>query len=279
VCGEHDVVSAAEEREYGSSPRVWGTSAGGFPPASRIAGSSPRVWGTCPAANAVGAAPTVHPHVCGEHSIPPPFATVLCAVHPHVCGEHVRCSTAGSWRGGSSPRVWGTYAELPTAHPPCRFIPTCVGNIPPAASVVAIFAVHPHVCGEHAAASSVMPVSFGSSPRVWGTSFAEIERDLQHRFIPTCVGNIKSASAFLFWVSVHPHVCGEHAPVLDEIPIQTRFIPTCVGNMSPAAWVCDNAAVHPHVCGEHQLETYLKKHPAGSSPRVWGTCSRLLTRR
>ncbi len=43
-------------------------------------------------------------------------------------------------------------------------------------------------------------------------------------------------------------------------------------------WVSAGArSVHPHVCGEHEAGGWQGSHNRGSSPRVWGTCSLIIT--
>jgi len=111
--------------------------------------------------------------------------------------------------------------------------------------------VHPHVCGEHNTMSAFAPAISGSSPRVWGTFSPTGARQVIHRFIPTCVGNISCIQLNLFTLTVHPHVCGEHESTnageimetgssprvwgtssrRDGGDPQLRFIPTCVGNI------------------------------------------------
>jgi len=93
------------------------------------------------------------------------------SVHPHVCGEHTRIPGMEGVYHGSSPRVWGTSIRKLPNLVPLRFIPTCVGNIIHKKLKIFLFSVHPHVCGEHPAVSLLNDTHFGSSPRVWGTSF------------------------------------------------------------------------------------------------------------
>ena len=131
-------------------------------------------------------------------------------VHPHVCGEHELSPKRSGWGFGSSPRVWGTFVVVIDDDPRRRFIPTCVGNIPLCRAASSMAAVHPHVCGEHIGKSTISIINYGSSPRVWGTSTHQHSQLLSLRFIPTCVGNIKSPTSSISILSVHPHVCGEH---------------------------------------------------------------------
>jgi len=154
----------------------------------------------------------VHPHVCGEHLIdlntyglqdgssPRVWGTfstadrelLAYAVHPHVCGEHALVGSPPIGIVGSSPRVWGTSDPQLRPGREYRFIPTCVGNISMIGVHTAQAPVHPHVCGEHFMQIPNLPQTFGSSPRVWGTSFLRCRNGARRRFIPTCVGNIPS---------------------------------------------------------------------------------------
>ena len=173
------------------------------------AGSSPRVWGT--SKNTPGRFPNYRfiPTCVGNigGTAQRPFSR---PVHPHVCGEHSRTVKRRVDDIGSSPRVWGTLQINIVFSHFQRFIPTCVGNIvfpnahklPPA--------VHPHVCGEHGSMRFSSARMCGSSPRVWGTSNPKRDHLPTTRFIPTCVGNIHPIYPNIRFLSVHPHVCGEH---------------------------------------------------------------------
>ena len=97
-------------------------------------------------------------------------------------------------------------------------------------------------------------------------------------------------------MTVHPHVCGEHACSrwltwmahgssprvwgtrynLWSLAKSKRFIPTCVGNTHTFSVAPSYLAVHPHVCGEHPILTGAFFMHTGSSPRVWGTRFRIL---
>ncbi len=127
VCGEHFRSGRIFSIKSGSSPRVWGTWT-----LERIIPQIMRFIPTC-----VGNIGIM------RSSVP------LSTVHPHVCGEHLRGYHIVFALTGSSPRVWGTWASETLTPRPCRFIPTCVGNISLRASDVSDITVHPHVCGEH----------------------------------------------------------------------------------------------------------------------------------
>ncbi len=219
---------------------------------------------------------------------------------------------APRFTNGSSPRVWGTFDRAASRQARRRFIPTCVGNIPTLRNFLTPIAVHPHVCGEHVGCAFALDFRYrfiptcvgnmqlrlfssrsdtGSSPRVWGTFSNGRFNVIGWRFIPTCVGNMGSVRANSSALSVHPHVCGEHAQtgaiagrVRGSSPrvwgtclervfdiVDRRFIPTCVGNITRNSPPMTLNTVHPHVCGEHVRLLRGLKPKVGSSPRVWGT--------
>ena len=174
-----------------------------------------------------------------------------------------------------------------------RFIPACAGNIQCNGRVPIATAVHPRVCGEHFLTGTPTSAGNGSSPRVRGTFAPGVLRQYRRRFIPACAGNI-----YVLWAtrnrrSVHPRVCGEHiwccacrVPTHGSSPRVRgtfangnlgkrllRFIPACAGNMNRRVGRRQIIAVHPRVCGEHTLSSICRISPAGSSPRVRGTCS------
>ncbi len=179
---------------------------------------------------------------------------------------------------GSSPRAWGTqHIEI---------------------DLVSRRTVHPHVRGEHCARARARRRLSGSSPRAWGTRIHFQDRALRLRFIPTCVGNTRSAGGQPRCWPVHPHVRGEHNTP-DQIAqgkigssprawgthdetaaseVLGRFIPTCVGNTC----FCESSAVlrpvHPHVRGEHEFVQIHVDGYVGSSPRAWGTLDSVAVR-
>ena len=152
-----------------------------------------------------------------------------------------------------------------------RFIPTPVGNIRRPYYAVVYAPVHP--------------------PHLWGTSCPGEVDKFPTRFIPTPVGNIRWSSLANRPLAVHPHTCGEHAPLLCQCPYcfgssphlwgtwilslirssVLRFIPTPVGNILSGVGGTAPHAVHPHTCGEHLREYQKRLCGTGSSPHLWGT--------
>jgi len=206
VCGEHDVILPCTHASAGSSPRVWGTLL--FP---------------CRCSFSLRFIPT-----CVGNMTLPDTRPRRTSVHPHVCGEHDFEIPAPDEFFGSSPRVWGTCTDLRNGFGDRRFIPTCVGNILYFSAKTPDTAVHPHVCGEHEISRSGATMLCGSSPRVWGTSVPSRKVGRRRRFIPTCVGNIIAISRVPWSLPVHPHVCGEHTPLI--------FQPMRQSGSSPRVW-------------------------------------------
>ena len=147
VCGEHGFAAMGATHQFGSSPRVRGTSRD-----SQAVELDSRFIPAC--AGNIGVSPSsrspvaVHPRVCGEHRIV----------------VHSRCS-----QSGSSPRVRGTSPGVIRRKLLTRFIPACAGNMRGAAPASGHSPVHPRVCGEHCVSSRSRQANIGSSPRVRGT--------------------------------------------------------------------------------------------------------------
>ena len=197
--------------------------------------------------------------------------SVSCSVHPHACGEHFECEQIHCRAVGSSPRLWGTSLRRSIRPIRRRFIPTPVGNIYGRLGSGLGRPVHPHACGEHFAAASVVVIYPGSSPRLWGTLLCDLNGFICNRFIPTPVGNMMRASMRGVNLTVHPHACGEHSATHTPTASHTgssprlwgtlsrrrirrpisRFIPTPVGNIPTASVTSSLISVHPHACGEH----------------------------
>ena len=151
-------------------------------------------------------------------------------VHPHASGEHTYGQLNPHPAVGSSPREWGTPRSLNNSIPNSRFIPTRVGNTYLIVIAPTVSSVHPHASGEHGIWIKSLPITFGSSPREWGTHPEQKRGMCTH--------------------PVHPHASGEHGCVMNQSRSDMgssprewgtrrgrnrnrsigRFIPTRVGN-------------------------------------------------
>jgi len=157
---------------------------------------------------------TVHPHVCGEHAREGAGVEGAGRFIPTCVGNIDLAEDVDGGEAGSSPRVWGTSGRPPRRPQPPRFIPTCVGNMLCNVYSRRLNAVHPHVCGEHVQAPSLLR--------------------FEPRFIPTCVGNMPSChTSPLSATGSSPRVWGTFPPWRMRLA-PLRFIPTCVGNIIDA---------------------------------------------
>ena len=186
-CGERMLMELAIGLKDGSSPRLWGTRAGG-----KECGATRRFIPT-----AVGNAARFHTGQTQQ------------SVHPHGCGERPPNDCAARDNRGSSPRLWGTHPCRGGVFLRLRFIPTAVGNACQKPSSIDYIPVHPHGCGERHDRTLDMSNPYGSSPRLWGTLRLESRHSPIQRFIPTAVGNAKTRLIFTAQSLVHPHGCGE----------------------------------------------------------------------
>ncbi len=146
-CGEHEIIIIFSRLDFGSSPRVWGTSQEHLDDHVTM---------------------RFIPTGVGNMIFAPRKVQSL-SVHPHGCGEHFPSINSPETSVGSSPRVWGTYCKWLHVTDKERFIPTGVGNIEYFNRDNWETAVHPHGCGEHNCNFRVTIAAIGSSPRVWGT--------------------------------------------------------------------------------------------------------------
>ncbi len=113
-----------------------------------VIGSSPRAWGTRSGIPARPARRRFIPTGVGNTPlliVPVPIS----AVHPHGRGEHHLARSDALFRGGSSPRAWGTLNVSHSGQNIGRFIPTGVGNTFSGIARLRQIAVHPHGRGEH----------------------------------------------------------------------------------------------------------------------------------
>ena len=193
------------------------------------------------------------------------------SVHPRVCGEHSIVQARTGEQFGSSPRMRGTPLRGLKDCEIERFIPAYAGNTKSSVFEEVLKAVHPRVCGEHGSTIVVNGFPAGSSPRMRGTHLPEFGKPVCERFIPAYAGNTQAHCFRSFPYPVHPRVCGEHSvPDHDllcsggssprmrgtrsgvRIGIDPRrFIPAYAGNTDGSNAPMHLVPVHPRVCGEH----------------------------
>ena len=166
--------------------------------------------------------------------------------------------------------MWGTHVRVQVSEAAKRFIPTHVGNSVAVTTLSSEETVHPHACGELIFTVSECHLIGGSSPRMWGTRHPPPVMRMEHRFIPTHVGNSFIGRRVRHREAVHPHACGEldvirawnvfklgSSPRMwgtrygdDLTVLNNRFIPTHVGNSDLQGRRYNVSPVHPHACGE-----------------------------
>ena len=182
---------AAEQRETKVHPHACGEHRRSGRKGWITGGSSPRMWGTQPHQQQTYTIyrfiPTHVGNTALRYSLSAPSS-----VHPHACGEHSSRPCIIVICSGSSPRMWGTLFFIHYNRISVRFIPTHVGNTLHDSKTSLTSPVHPHACGEHAAAGSGWRIERGSSPRMWGTLAGYPFDQRMNRFIPTHVGNTRS---------------------------------------------------------------------------------------
>ena len=192
-------------------------------------------------------------------------------VHPHARGERPVQMASESSNLGSSPRPWGTHEQENEKNGGYRFIPTPVGNAGGITPPVGDRPVHPHARGERPLPRRIRGISYGSSPRPWGTPAGWSSQRCGFRFIPTPVGNACRWRSRPGRHPVHPHARGERRRSYHHPRPTRRFIPTPVGNAKASAPAFGAATVHPHARGERLGVGAVEQAAGGSSPRPWGT--------
>ncbi len=268
-CGERSQTPSKRRKEFGSSPRVWGTVAlfvlrlfqGRLIPAGVGNG---RYLSTMRAPK---------------------------AAHPRGCGERLVTDDGRADHAGSSPRVWGTVPGSPARAAGLRLIPAGVGNGLPATRAASFWSAHPRGCGERGLDPLGERVNGGSSPRVWGTEIHQLTDGQRLRLIPAGVGNGSRPKWVLVLLSAHPRGCGERIvrdrhefaalgssprvwgtglPRLSQHHM-ARLIPAGVGNGTVTRAISRAPPAHPRGCGERHMIGGGHDFKLGSSPRVWGT--------
>ena len=195
---------------------------------------------------------------------------------------------------GPSLHTWGTQYKPIQAFMSSRIIPTRVGNARQIVADAVSVSDHPHTRGERQQRTWGEIAADGSSPHAWGTPDHGPAVVLDHRIIPTRVGN----AHLHLWAfpprSDHPHTRGErfrlplrivpptgsspHAwgtrHVFDVRHRQDRIIPTRVGNAMGGRTSTGCRSDHPHTRGERVPSSVTAEWSSGSSPHAWGTQNR-----
>ena len=157
---------------------------------------------------------------------------------------------------------------------------------------------HPRVCGEHYTLRFGMACALGSSPRMRGTRFRQLEVRRRPGIIPAYAGNTSLLTRFSSMSQDHPRVCGEHthdrfsltglqgsSPRMRgtrarqaAVARERGIIPAYAGNTMRSRTAWPTIRDHPRVCGEHPDPIVLSCAIWGSSPRMRGTLMRFPSR-
>ena len=152
--------------------------------------------------------------------------------------------------------MWGLRDLLVSALQRLRSIPTHVGFTSRYPGPPRPRPVHPHACGVYEMRLSVLPVTVGPSPRMWGLPRTSLEWPAVYRSIPTHVGFTKAKvliTSVTFGPS--PRMWGLRR-IQSALELLQRSIPTHVGFTTPRHMVTPPTTVHPHACGVYPPTTY-----------------------
>ena len=193
-------------------------------------------------------------------------------VHPHIRGEYTHPALRPQRESGSSPHPWGIQQRHRDCAKVDRFIPTSVGNTPPARpsylylrfiptsvgnttiryNPLTRFPVHPHIRGEYPLYRP-MRLSLMVLSHIRGEYIdTKLWNGLTPAVHPHIRGEYEQATNSFSMRPVHPHIRGEYIPAILSTPPTTgssphpwgillgiigeiqhiRFIPTSVGNTS-----------------------------------------------
>ena len=151
-------------------------------------GSSPRVWGQAQIVivydYSVRIIPTRVGTRCKSDSV---FEAIW--DHPHACGDKWACANCGTFKAGSSPRVWGQAIGYLRTSKNQGIIPTRVGTRGSSFPSTSSPTDHPHACGDKAETHLYRSKDRGSSPRVWG--------------------QVLNSAWNKIFEEDHPHACGD----------------------------------------------------------------------
>ena len=108
--------------------------------------------------------------------------------HPHAYGDKCIQFYHLLFVTGSSPRVWGQGEFICRRRSVFRIIPTRMGTSDNKVPICYIKWDHPHAYGDKPRSASIVDVSTGSSPRVWGQAAVPQNFINTSRIIPTRMG-------------------------------------------------------------------------------------------
>ncbi len=148
-----------------------------------------------------------HLHRATAQALPRRFILML---GPHVRGDHSVISGGIGMPGGTTPRVRGPPAASRRAWPARGNNPACAGTTSRIPAGLACSGEQPRVCGDHHAASSHLPASWGTTPRVRGPLRRLKSYSSPAGNNPACAGTTHGCSRRRRGRGEQPRVCGDH---------------------------------------------------------------------
>ena len=157
--------------------------------------------------------------------------------HPRACGANFDAALPLAPTSGSSPRVRGKPSPCCSGYGRARIIPARAGQTPYSCSSCSLGTDHPRACGANNAAPPVMPLIFGSSPRVRGKLSGDAQAFDRERIIPARAGQTGSRAAPKpCRDGSSPRVRGKHNEEFGESD-RSRIIPARAGQTRPVVWL------------------------------------------
>ena len=137
---------------------------------------------------------------------------------------------------------------------------------------------------------SMMEISLGSSPRVWGQGAYKAAQHIKPGIIPTRMGTSYNSAKRCCGLQDHPHAYGDkslsaklltptrgssprvwgQAKITGGMGDHLRIIPTRMGTSSSFNRPLKQFEDHPHAYGDKVIMDFPEIQNEGSSPRVWG---------
>ncbi len=148
----------------------------------------------------------------------------------------------------------------------------------------------PHVRGDGPAILSDIFSADEFSPRAWGWSAADDDKDYVTTVLPTCVGMVRTMAYAISVPYRSPHVRGDGPRRAPTVDIASEFsprawgwsdhiisdmngvavLPTCVGMVRPRSVLPGSPASSPHVRGDGPSSAASLVVVLRFSPRAWG---------
>ncbi len=126
-------------------------------------------------------------------------------------GARASIQGATIWnRKGSSPRMRGALNIESNADATGGIIPADAGSTCGITYGMLYLKDHPRGCGEHNLAVGYQPPNRGSSPRMRGARFDQLDGDIIDRIIPADAGSTLHPLQYGLAIKDHPRGCGEH---------------------------------------------------------------------